>query len=403
MNIDFAREEEKRPLESVVVNAPFSVAASFLDPRDAATIEDDWRDLAANAAEPNPFFAPALLIPALAAFADETVRIALVRDERARLIALAPFAPARGYSKLPVRYLATWMHDHCFFAAPLIRRGREKDALKALFDLVEGEGVFLRLRHLDADGVLLAEARVAARSNSRRASISARFERALLVGGFEADVCLKAAFKIKKRKELRRLRARLEDLGALRLETLAPDGDATLWANEFLLIESAGWKGGAQTALASSVEGRRFFVDAICRAHRDQILDFHRLTLNGRVVAAIVNFIEGGAGYSFKIAYDEDFAKYSPGVLLEIDMLRALEGRAGLSFMDSCAAADHPMINSLWRERRAIAAINVSGKRRRMRVLFRILMFLERAGERFRDLTARKHRVKRVSEDAGDI
>ena len=90
MSVGLAREEEAEPKRSVVVNAPFSIAASFIDPREAASIEDDWRDLAANAAEPNPFFSPALLIPALEAFADETVRIAIVRDERGRLIALAP-------------------------------------------------------------------------------------------------------------------------------------------------------------------------------------------------------------------------------------------------------------------------------------------------------------------------
>ncbi len=385
MTAELAREGNKgRPKDGVVVTAPFAVAASFLRPRDAAAIEDDWRDLAADAVESNPFYSPALLIPAFEAFADDEVRLAIVRDERGRLIALAPVAPARGYSKLPVRYLATWMHEHCFFAAPLIRRGREADAFRALFDLVEGEGAFLRLRHLDAEGPLFAAARAAAHSSARRAAISARYERARLNGDYDAAAHLKAAFKPKKRKELRRVRARLEDQGALALETLAAEGDAELWANEFLLIEAAGWKGGAATALASSAEGRRFFVDAVSRAHQAGTLDFHRLTLDGRVIAAIVNFVEGGAGYSFKIAYDEDFAKYSPGVLLEIEMMRALEGREGLSFIDSCASRDHSMINTLWRERRAIAALNISGRRRRMRALFRLLMIMERAGEAFR-------------------
>ncbi|MGD9800112.1 MAG: GNAT family N-acetyltransferase [Parvularculaceae bacterium] len=390
MTVGLAREETRKAPPGVVVSAPFAVTALFLSPHEAASIEDDWRDLAADAVEPNPFYSPALLSPALDAFADEDVRLAVVRDERGRMIAFAPIAPARGYARLPVRYLATWMHEHCFFAAPLIRRGREEDALKALFDLVEGEGAFLRLRHLDADGPLFSAARAAAHSSARRAAISARYQRALLKGGYDAGLYLETALKAKKRKELRRLRARLKDQGDLALETLTAEGDAELWANEFLLIESAGWKGGAATALASSVEGRQFFVAAVKRAHEDGTLDFHRLTSAGRPIAAIVNFIDAGAGYSFKIAYDEEFAKYSPGVLLEIEMMRALEGRKDLSFVDSCASADHPMINALWRERRTIAALNVSGRRRRARAMFRLLMILDRTGERLRAQIAKK-------------
>lgn len=372
------------PTTGVVVAAPFTVSAGWLAPREAVLIEAEWADLARNAVEANPFYSPALLIPALDAFASENVRLALVRDARGRLIALAPFAPVVGYSRLPVRYLATWMHEHCFFAAPLVRKGSEAEALSALFDLVEGEGAFLRLRHLDAAGPIRAAAIDAAARTGRLASPSARYSRACLSAGYETDAHLREALSGKKRKELRRLRARIEAEGRLSFSTLAERDDLSLWMQDFLALEASGWKGRAGTALAAKPESRAFFAAALLRAFDAGALDFHRLAVNDRPIAMIVNFTGGGGAYSFKIAYDEEFARYSPGVMLEIGMMRALEGREGLSFVDSCAAPDHPMINSLWRERRAIEALNVSGGRAGAKAIFRMLTGLERIGERLR-------------------
>lgn len=356
------------------------IVGSLLPASDGAALEAEWDDLARDAVEPNPFYSPALLIPALASYADDQVRLATVRDGRGRLIAFAPVAPMRGYSRLPVSYVATWMHPHCFFAAPLIRRGAEREALRALFDLLDAEGSFLRLRHLGEDGKLFAAARAAAEEAGRLCAPSARYRRAALYGGFDARETLDRALTSKKRKELRRLRSRLAEQGELVFETLRSEGLLEEWSEAFLALESAGWKGRERTALASAPEGQAFFRDAVRRAFAAGSLAFHRLSVGGRPIAMIVNFAERGSAYSFKIAHDEEFARYSPGVMIEIEMMKALE-KEQFDFIDSCAAPDHPMINSLWRDRRGVAALNVSGRSARSRLLFRLLTDLERIGE----------------------
>src|SRR3546814_2224216 len=47
----------------------------------------------------------------------------------------------------------------------------------------------------------------------------------------------------------------------------------------------------------------------------------------------------------FKIAFDEALGRFSPGVLIEIANLQAVLGDPAIGWMDSCAAADHPMID----------------------------------------------------------
>lgn len=375
----------------VLERAPASAAparAAFVDRSALAALEPDWRDLAAQAVEANPFYSPSLLAPAFDAFAEDRPELAVVRDGGGRLIGLAPLAPLKGYSRLPVLYIATWMHKHCYFAAPLVRKGAEQDVFRALFDLVEKRGAFLRLRHLDADGPLFAAAVAAAAETGRIAAPSARYARALLPGGWRTDAYLATSLTGKKRKELRRQRARLGDEGPVSVEFLTGGPHIDAWAEQFLTLEAAGWKGRERTALAAEPASAAFFRAVVRRSAADGALHFGRLLVNARPAAMAVNFISrfsgGEGGFAFKIAYDETLARFSPGVALEIEMMRDLEPREGLAYVDSCAQAGHPMIDRLWSDRRAIAALNVSRRDAPSKALFTLLMTLERAGERAR-------------------
>lgn len=357
----------------------------YLRPEALGAIESDWRDLARDAVEQNPFYSPWMLRPALARLPSDGVKVACV-FEGGRLAGLVPLAPMQGYARLPVRYLATWMHEHCFYAAPLVRRGCEEVFFKSLFRLADAHPArpaFLRLRHIDADGPLVRAARNVAEDAGRLSFLSGAFERALLKGGYCADDYLAKTIRKKKRKEMTRLRRRLEETGAVVMQTLDDARDIGRWRDDFLALERAGWKGREGSALAASQASAGFFGETLDRAFAAKALRFYRLEVGGRAIAMIVNFLAGEEGYSFKIAHDPDFARFSPGVMLEIEMLKALENEKGLRFVDSCASADHRMINSLWADRRSIAGLNISGPRRRDRVLLGACAALEGARERF--------------------
>jgi len=59
----------------------------------------------------------------------------------------------------------------------------------------------------------------------------------------------------------------------------------------------------------------------------------------------------GDAAWCWKIAYDESRSRASPGVQLLLDVTDALLADASIARTDSCATADHPMIDHIWRER----------------------------------------------------
>jgi hypothetical protein len=63
----------------------------------------------------------------------------------------------------------------------------------------------------------------------------------------------------------------------------------------------------------------------------------------------------GDTAWCWKIAYDEQHARASPGVQLMLQATKTLLAEPGLSHIDSCAAPDHPMIDHIWRERLPLA------------------------------------------------
>ena len=88
------------------------------------------------------------------------------------------------------------------------------------------------------------------------------------------------------------------------------------------------------------------------------------LELNGERVAQKCNFLAGNGSFAFKIAYDENHARYSPGLLVEMENIRRLHETPEIEWMDSCAVPVHFMINRLWLDRRTIQTVLIpTGKR----------------------------------------
>ena len=77
-------------------------------------------------------------------------------------------------------------------------------------------------------------------------------------------------------------------------------------------------------------------------------------------LAAPITLRSGNAAWFWKIAYDEEFARYSPGVQISLDLTEALLADPASLRADCCATADHPMIDHLWRERLALTDLLIA-------------------------------------------
>ena len=327
-----------------------------------------WERLARDAAEPNVFAEPWTVMPALHPL-ERTgdVALAWIADPEGRLIGVLPLARARRYGRLPVRHTVNWTHANAFCGVPLVRAGAERlfwARLLHLLDRAEEWPGFLHLTGLPEDGPVFAGLCEAAAD--RGIAVVHRMERAMLRSPLAPDAYWRANVRKKKRKELNRLANRLAEQGHVEVERLPAQAPVEPWIDAFLTLEHAGWKGRAGSAMTCAPATEAIFRATVSGAHARRRLHALSLTLDGRPVAMLATLLASPGAYSYKIAYDEALARYSPGVLLERQALALLD-EPGIEWVDSCAAPGHPMIDSLWGERRAIVRVTVplAGLRRR--------------------------------------
>lgn len=322
-----------------------------------------WEELARTAADPNPFYEPYALLAALANVPPaEGIEVVMIwapnplPKQPPFLVGLFPLVRAKRYKGLPITVLSTWKHLYAYIGTPLVRADRAVDTLDAFL-------VWLR----DDSGAALFEWQTIRSDGAFRLALSDAFNRhgvmtfqdsehtrALFRPGASTDDFLERSMGGKKRKELRRQERRLAELGTVVFDDAPP---LEPWIDQFLELEARGWKGTDGSALRDDPPARELFRAYMRGAHERGRLMLWSLRVGDRVVAMKCNLRCGAGALAFKIAYDEDFAKYSPGVLLEIEHVRRLHEPGAPSWVDSGAAAEHPMINHLWRDRAGIETL----------------------------------------------
>lgn len=352
-----------------------------------ATFAAAWDALADQAAEPNPFCERWYLEAALTAF-DTASEVSFAECwSGERLVALMPIYPESRYAGLPVSTVQNWLNANAFLGTPLVASGYETAFWDSLLGHLDesGTGLFFHCTAMANDGPIANALVELCTSQNRRHALVFSEERALLEQGLSPQAYYETHMRGKKRKELRRQQNRLAELGEIRIDR--EDGSSGLdqWIEEFLALERRGWKGSNGSALACASETEALFRQALRGAARAGKLELLTLRLDGRAIAMLVTFLALPGSFSFKTAFDEDYARFSPGVLLQIENLKLLE-RPGLAWCDSCAAQDHPMIDSLWGGRRTVGrwSVAIGGPFRRF--AFALLLTAEKAKARLRKI-----------------
>ena len=331
--------------------------------------DDGWDALAGQAAEPNPFAERWFVKAGLESFGHANPPMIAGLRVDGRLAGILPQARSLTYERHPLPHLGNWRHANAFLGTPLVAAGREHAFWRALLewaDVHAGIALFLHLDMLPTDGPVYAALRDVCLVDRRPAAVVQRHERALLRSDLSPQAYFEASMSSKKRKELRRQLARLSELGAVAFERREDATNLGAWCEDFLALELAGWKGSEGSALACDPAKTRFFRDVLAGAADRGRLERLAITLDGRPVAMLANLVAPPGAFSFKTAYDETLARFSPGVLLQRENL-ALLGREDIAWADSCAAPDHPMIERIWREKREIVRVSVAigGRARR--------------------------------------
>lgn len=334
-------------------DAPATSVRLFRDLASLEALIPAWEDLAANAAEPNPFYEHWMLRPALEHLGGgQEVGIAAVWTE-GELSTVVPLVRSR-FKGLPARALMAWRHPHCLLCTPLVRKGRSAaEAIGALIDwagMAADGAPLLEFRYLVAGGAFDAALSDAIAARGIASLASGAYTRGVLRRAADAETYLATISGHTRRasgKKERQLHAR----GRLEYRVLKPDEDPAGWIEGFLALEAAGWKGQAGSALACSGKNRRFAVEVMREAHRRGRLLASGIDFDGKPIGRLVCFGAGEGAIAFKTAYDESFKTYGPGVLTELHAIREFHAGTALQWIDSFTAPGNALIDRLWKDR----------------------------------------------------
>ncbi|MES2750487.1 MAG: GNAT family N-acetyltransferase [Pseudomonadota bacterium] len=155
------------------------------------------------------------------------------------------------------------------------------------------------------------------------------------------------------RKKLRQDWNRLSGLGALEVVNDRTAEGARAAFEHFLDLEKRSWKGAKGTAILCDDRDARFTRQLIGDLAADGSASVALLCLDGRAIAAQVLMYCGTTAYTWKIAFDAEFAKYSPGVLLIDKLTEQLFATTNVQSIDSCSA-EGSFMAKLWTGRRAM-------------------------------------------------
>jgi hypothetical protein len=167
----------------------------------------------------------------------------------------------------------------------------------------------------------------------------------------------------KRRRELDRQLRRLCEAGAVSFMCARSAMEIETAFNQFVTLEGAGWKGRRGTAMARRHKVQEFARIAVMQLAQMGHATIDVLRVGDKPIAALIRFEQGSLSIPWKIAFDEEYAAFSPGKQLMCDETRRwlLDGK--VERVDPVCEEDNALLSQLWRDREPYGTLFISSGR----------------------------------------
>jgi hypothetical protein len=341
-------------------------AATFVEltsAEECAHFIEAWERLAEAPLERNLFAEPFMLLPALEHLSNgEPVRVGLVlQSDPTEVIGVFPFVRAPRWHRLPVGVAGGWIHEQSYLGTPLLHRDSERAKL-ALATLLDAFATvpLLELNDVSGDGPFMHLLTEVLSEKRLPSLVTYAVTRPVLRPRASADAYLNEAQHGDARRKLRSKERGLAQLGALRTELVNDEPALEIWLRNFILLEASGWKSQKGSALAQKPEARAYFEHVLREAFRRQRVMALTLFAGERPVAVKLNLRSGDEWFAHKIAFENEVARFSPGLLLEIEHIRRVHELGNVRWVDSCTGPSVRVFRDVWLERRLMQNVLVA-------------------------------------------
>ncbi|NDA47581.1 MAG: GNAT family N-acetyltransferase, partial [Alphaproteobacteria bacterium] len=256
-----------------------------------------------------------------------------------------------------------WQKNYSALGAPLVDKTRAELVLDRFFKWVERHYphiVAVQIPMLPAESNTALAFEAYSQHKGLEHKPLAQFQRAILSAGRTYEEVLPLASKTKHIRNWNRQSRQLEELGNVTYEIATTPSDIRQSMEDFMQLEASGWKGDQRTALIAKASLATFTRSMARLLAREGQIAIHALKLNGKPIAMGIVLISEDQACFWKIAYDEDFAAYSPGIQFVLAFSKHQTAQADIAHTDSCAIPNHPMIDRLWPERQNMVDLMIA-------------------------------------------
>ena len=265
--------------------------------------------LCARTIEPNVFFNPRFLAPAMPRLEDREVRLAVIRDgdeEKSRLRLLVPFSVEKPPVPFGVNVMRTWSSPFGPLGTPLLDRDDPAGVVEDFFAMLARVHLnlpkVLVLPDMRLDGPVASLIGAVAESRGLTLVTTNEAQRPFLESELDGEAYLKQSLRPHHLRDFRRLKRRLGEKGKIEHVVARTADEIRLAVESFLTLEASGWKGRERTAMAIDRFRAAFAREAMDRLAEQDLCRIHSLTLEGKPIACLIVFDEAGLAYTWKTA-----------------------------------------------------------------------------------------------------
>lgn len=321
----------------------------------------EWDALSRDTVTENPAYSRQYVLAGLDTIdAGANLRAVAISDENGRLVGFFPFR-LRILAPFPWPVSVGAQNIYQFAGAPLVARQCAGSVVSTWLDGIEAGAPsrFWALSNIDLNSgcIEIVRAQLAARGLGLRAV--AAYRRPSLTGRAGSSEAHSAEVIRKRRvKDIARNLRRLREIGEVSFERVREPEKVKQRVEQFLAIEQSGWKGENGTALLSKGRDAAFARLAFAgREGADGLAVVDSLFLDGDPIAMSVNMASGSTLFTLKCAYDENYRKFGPGLLLEYLVVEEFFKSGAFADMDSSTTMDGHVIQELWDGSKTMACV----------------------------------------------
>jgi CelD/BcsL family acetyltransferase involved in cellulose biosynthesis len=295
--------------------------------RDFARLDGDWNRLVAAMARPSPFLLHGWLLEWLRHYGEGcglAVQAAFRGEE------LVGALPLVAFTRRGLRILTFAGARQAALADALIADGEEPQLVEALVDRVRAsEHDYADLFGLSDTGPL------AGLRGARGLRLYQRVEAPVLDLSEDWEATYRAKTTSKKRSHHRHRRRQLAQLGTVETVVARTGTELEHALEEAFRLHALRWQNRPDGSGFVTATGKRFNRAALAAIAELDAARIVSLKIDGRTIAFAWYFLLERRAYLHRMAFDPDFARYSPGLVNTLDTceLAAGEGAHRLEFL----------------------------------------------------------------------